>query len=43
VNVVSRTVDQHISKVRKKISSSSFTVKSAHGKGYFLIKKNIKR
>lgn len=42
VNVVSRTVDQHISKVRKKISSSSFTVKSAHGKGYFLVKKNIK-
>lgn len=43
VNVVSRTVDQHISKVRKKISPSSFTVRSSHGKGYFLVKKNFKK
>ncbi|GAB4012268.1 MAG: phosphate regulon transcriptional regulator PhoB [Bdellovibrio sp.] len=42
VNVVSRTVDQHISKVRKKIGISSFTVKSSHGKGYYLVKKNIR-
>lgn len=36
--VVDRTVDQHISKIRKKISSSQYTIKSAHGKGYRFLK-----
>jgi DNA-binding response OmpR family regulator len=34
-NVIDRTVDQHISKIRRKISDSAYTVKSAHGKGYY--------
>lgn len=36
-HVVARTVDQHISKIRKKIEESQYTVKSSHGKGYRLI------
>lgn len=37
-HVVDRTVDQHISKVRKKLDHSQYTIKSAHGKGYRFIK-----
>jgi len=36
--VVDRTVDQHISKIRKKIGQSQYTIKSAHGKGYRFLK-----
>ncbi len=36
--VVDRTVDQHISKIRKKISPSQYTIKSSHGKGYRFLK-----
>lgn len=35
-NVIDRTVDQHISKLRKKIEKSKLTVKSLHKKGYLL-------
>ena len=35
-NVIDRTVDQHISKLRKKIETSRLTVKSLHKKGYLL-------
>jgi DNA-binding response OmpR family regulator len=35
-NVIDRTVDQHISKLRKKIEGSKMTVKSLHKKGYLL-------
>lgn len=35
-NVIDRTVDQHISKLRKKIEGSRMTVKSLHKKGYLL-------
>lgn len=35
-NVIDRTVDQHISKLRKKIEGSKLTVKSLHKKGYLL-------
>lgn len=35
-NVIERTVDQHVSKLRKKLEPSSFTVKSLHKKGYLL-------
>ena len=37
-HVVDRTVDQHISKVRKKLTQSQYTIKSAHGKGYRFVK-----
>ncbi|MFT6069272.1 MAG: DNA-binding response OmpR family regulator [Bacteriovoracaceae bacterium] len=36
--VVDRTVDQHISKIRKKIGPSQYTIKSSHGKGYRFLK-----
>lgn len=35
-NVIDRTVDQHVSKLRKKIEESRMTVKSLHKKGYLL-------
>lgn len=35
-NVIDRTVDQHVSKLRKKIEKSCLTVKSLHKKGYLL-------
>lgn len=35
-NVIDRTVDQHVSKLRKKIEGSRMTVKSLHKKGYLL-------
>ncbi len=35
-NVIDRTVDQHVSKLRKKIEGSRLTVKSLHKKGYLL-------
>lgn len=35
-NVIDRTVDQHVSKLRKKIENSRLTVKSLHKKGYLL-------
>lgn len=35
-NVIDRTVDQHVSKLRKKIEGSKMTVKSLHKKGYLL-------
>lgn len=34
INVIDRTVDMHISNIRKKISDTAFTVKSVHGVGY---------
>jgi DNA-binding response OmpR family regulator len=34
VNVVDRTVDMHVSNIRKKISASAYTIKSVHGVGY---------
>lgn len=37
--VVDRTVDQHVSKARKKISKTIYTIKSAHGKGYVFKRK----
>jgi len=36
-NVIDRTVDQHISKLRKKLGPSKMTVKSLHKKGYLLV------
>ncbi len=36
--VSDRTVDQHISKIRKKLGASNYTIKSSHGQGYLLIK-----
>lgn len=38
--VFDRTVDMHISKLRKKILLSDFAIKAVHGTGYRLIKKN---
>lgn len=35
-NVIDRTVDQHVSKLRKKLTASVMTVKSLHKKGYLL-------
>ncbi len=35
-NVIDRTVDQHVSKLRKKLTPSVMTVKSLHKKGYLL-------
>lgn len=35
-NVIDRTVDQHVSKLRKKLGPSKMTVKSLHKKGYLL-------
>jgi DNA-binding response OmpR family regulator len=35
-NVIERTVDQHVSKLRKKLEPSTFTIKSLHKKGYLL-------
>ncbi|MEC7275495.1 MAG: response regulator transcription factor [Bdellovibrionota bacterium] len=35
-NVIDRTVDQHVSKLRKKLEGSRMTVKSLHKKGYLL-------
>jgi two-component system, OmpR family, response regulator ResD len=35
-NVIDRTVDQHVSKLRKKLNSSKMTIKSLHKKGYLL-------
>ncbi|MBC99545.1 MAG: DNA-binding response regulator [Halobacteriovoraceae bacterium] len=35
-NVIDRTVDQHVSKLRKKLGPSVMTVKSLHKKGYLL-------
>jgi len=35
-NVIDRTVDQHVSKLRKKLEPSRLTVKSLHKKGYLL-------
>ena len=35
-NVIDRTVDQHVSKLRKKLAPSKMTVKSLHKKGYLL-------
>ncbi len=35
-NVIDRTVDQHVSKLRKKIEKSRLTIKSLHKKGYLL-------
>lgn len=32
--ILDRTVDQHISRIRKKIELSNFTIKSIHGVGY---------
>ncbi len=37
-HVIERTVDQHISKIRKKLQESTFTVRSAHGRGYAFVK-----
>lgn len=33
-NILDRTVDQHISRIRRKIDSSTHTIKSIHGVGY---------
>ena len=37
-HVVDRTVDQHISKVRKRSKDSQYTVKASHGLGYAFLK-----
>lgn len=37
--VIDRTVDQHVSKVRRKLGPTSMTVKSMHKRGYLLAKK----
>jgi len=34
VHVIDRTVDMHVSKLRKKLSGTGFTIKSVHGVGY---------
>jgi two-component system phosphate regulon response regulator PhoB len=34
VNVLDRTVDMHVSNLRKKLSPSSWTIRSVHGVGY---------
>jgi DNA-binding response OmpR family regulator len=39
-NVIERTVDQHVSKLRKKIELSVYKIKSLHKKGYFLSREN---
>lgn len=39
-NVIDRTVDQHVSKLRKKLILSRMTVKSLHKKGYLLAEEN---
>ena len=33
-HVIERTVDQHISKLRKKLDNSAYTIKSLHKQGY---------
>lgn len=38
--VFDRTVDMHISKLRKKIAASEFTIKSVHGMGYRMCRNN---
>lgn len=40
-HVIERTVDQHVSKIRKKIDGCTYTVRSAHGRGYAFVK-NLK-
>jgi len=40
-HVIERTVDQHVSKIRKKLEYCSYTVRSAHGRGYAFVK-NLK-
>tara|TARA_R110000868_G_scaffold248282_12_gene504705 strand:- start:8318 stop:9016 length:699 start_codon:yes stop_codon:yes gene_type:complete len=37
-HVIERTVDQHVSKIRKKLQECSYTVRSAHGRGYAFVK-----
>ncbi len=37
-HVIERTVDQHVSKIRKKLETCSYTVRSAHGRGYTFVK-----
>ena len=34
LNVIDRTVDMHVSNIRKKLAASVFTIKSVHGVGY---------
>ena len=37
VSVTDRTVDQHISKLRKKLTSEFYSIKTAHGMGYSFV------
>jgi DNA-binding response OmpR family regulator len=37
VSVTDRTVDQHISKLRKKLSSDFYSIKTTHGMGYSFV------
>lgn len=37
-HVIERTVDQHVSKIRKKLQDCTYTVRSAHGRGYAFVK-----
>jgi DNA-binding response OmpR family regulator len=39
IHLVDRTVDTHICHIRKKISSSRFSIESVHGVGYRLIER----
>lgn len=39
-HVIERTVDQHISKLRKKMATSEFSIKSLHKKGYLFTRKD---
>lgn len=39
VNVIDRAVDMHMSNLRKKITTSSYTIRSVHGIGYRFVKK----
>ncbi len=39
-HVIERTVDQHISKLRKKLEKSEYTIKSLHKQGYLFTQKD---
>lgn len=42
INVYDRTIDTHISHIRKKIADSSWKIESVHGAGYRFVKEHTK-
>ncbi len=40
IHVIDRTIDKHISRIRKKLSETSFAINAVHGSGYILEKKH---